>query len=90
MIQVWRHATILEDLLHTPVSKLREIIAPKAVRSIASGSGKGGQGAVGGGCDVDDNVLESVLSPAAQILKSTRSVAIVHGKCTRALTFENS
>jgi hypothetical protein len=64
MIQVWRHATILEDLLHTPVSKLRELVAPKGVRSLASDSGKGGQGGVGGGCGEDDNVLESVLSPA--------------------------
>ena len=64
IIQVWRRATILEDLLHTPVSKLRELVAPKGVRSLASGSGQGGQGGVGGGCDVDDNVLESVLSPA--------------------------
>jgi hypothetical protein len=75
IIQVWRHATILEDLLHTPLSKLREIVAPKGGRSIASGSGKGWQGGVeksgGGGGDVDENVLESVLSPAAQILKST-------------------
>ena len=64
IIQVWRRATILDDLLHTPVSKLRELVAPTGVRSLASGRGQGGQGGVGGGCDVDDNVLESVLSPA--------------------------